>query len=72
MQNLMDVNQVARRLRSLRENKKMSAAAVAKEIGISESALLMYETGNRVPRDNIKIMLANYYEQPIGSLFYGQ
>ncbi len=72
MQDLMNVNQVAKRLRSLRKDKKVSAAAVAKEIGISESALLMYEAGNRIPRDNIKIKLANYYEQPIGALFFGQ
>lgn len=72
MENVMDVNKVAKKLRSLRTEKNKSAAEVAKEIGISQSALLMYEAGNRVPRDNIKILIANYYSQPIGALFYGQ
>lgn len=72
MENLMDVSSAAKKLRELRMAKNKSAAEVAKEINISPSALLMYEAGNRIPRDNIKIKLANYYDQPIGALFFGQ
>ncbi len=72
MENLMNVNATARKLRELRDAKHMSAAKVAKEIGISPSALLMYEAGDRVPRDTIKIKIANFYGQRIGELFYGQ
>ena len=72
MENLMDVSSAAKKLRELRMAKNKSAAEVAKEINISPSALLMYEAGNRIPRDNIKIKLANYYDQPIGALFFDQ
>lgn len=43
---------------------------VASAVNISTSALAMYETGNRIPRDNIKIRLARYYQKPIGDIFY--
>ena len=43
---------------------------VSEAVGISVSALMMYENGKRIPRDNIKIKLANYYHKPIAELFY--
>lgn len=43
---------------------------VADAIGIARSALGMYETGDRVPRDAIKVQLADYYGVPVGELFY--
>lgn len=72
MENVINKSSAAQKLKALRSNKNMSAGEVAKEVGISASALLMYETGKRTPRDSIKIKLANYYGQPIGELFYGQ
>lgn len=38
-------------------------------IGISVSALTMYETGNRIPRDEIKVKLAHYYSTSVERLF---
>lgn len=72
MEYVIETSNVAEKLRTLRKNKKMSVAAVAREIGISASALSMYEAGCRIPRDSIKIKLSNYYDKPIGELFYGQ
>ncbi|WP_426453794.1 helix-turn-helix transcriptional regulator [Paenibacillus sp. S-38] len=43
---------------------------VADAIGISLSALQMYENGNRIPRDHIKVRLANYYGVPVQSIFF--
>lgn len=45
---------------------------VAKACGISTSALSMYELNERVPRDEVKIRLASYYEVSIESLFFAQ
>lgn len=42
---------------------------VAKALGISISALSMYEQGNRIPRDEIKIRMAEYYGISLESLF---
>ena len=46
-----------------------SQEEVAKALGISVSALSMYEQGNRIPRDEIKIRMADYYGISIESLF---
>ena len=64
----MDVVENGKRLRELRGERP--ASEVANAVGISESALLMYERGDRNPRDDIKISLANYYGVGIGAIFY--
>ena len=43
---------------------------VSHDLGISISALSMYETNRRVPRDEIKIRIADYYDVNICDLFY--
>ncbi|QWG75815.1 XRE family transcriptional regulator (plasmid) [Bacillus mycoides] len=55
----MNYERVAKNLISLRHEK--SREEVAKAVGISVSTLQMYENGQRIPRDNIKIKLANFY-----------
>ena len=43
---------------------------VAKAIGISDSRLCNYEHGLRVPPDDIKVRIAEYYGVPVEDLFY--
>lgn len=43
---------------------------VAEALGISVSALQMYENGNRIPRDPIKVKIANYYNVPVQTIFF--
>jgi putative transcriptional regulator len=64
----LDKKLIAKRLIELRGEK--TQFEVAKEVGISLSALAMYETGNRTPRDEIKIKLAKYYGITVESLFF--
>lgn len=64
----MDRKQIAEKLVELRGEK--TQAEVAENVGISLSALAMYETGKRIPRDEIKIRLANYYGTTVESLFF--
>ncbi|WP_206886141.1 helix-turn-helix domain-containing protein [Alicyclobacillus mali (ex Roth et al. 2021)] len=59
---------IAKRLLELRGNK--SRQEVAHAVGISVSALQMYENAQRIPRDPIKIRLANYYGISVQELFY--
>lgn len=61
---------IARKLRELRGER--SREDVAKALHISVSALAMYENGARVPRDEIKVSLAQFYETTVGELFFGQ
>lgn len=55
------------KLIELRGNR--SQEEVAKALGISVSALSMYEQGNRIPRDEIKIRMAEYYGVSLDALF---
>lgn len=59
---------MAQRLTEARGDK--SRETVASAVKISVSALAMYETGQRVPRDEIKIALAEYYGLSIEFLFF--
>lgn len=49
---------------------KRSRHEVAEAVGISLSALTMYELGKRIPRDEIKVRLARYYETSVEALFF--
>lgn len=66
----MDACAIGKTLVKLRGNKTQEE--VAKDIGISTSALSMYERGERIPRDNIKIRIASYYKKPIHKIFFTQ
>lgn len=60
--------QIAKKLVELRGDKSQSEVASA--VGVSPSAIAMYESGQRIPRDEIKIRLADYYEVSVADIFY--
>lgn len=64
----MDKEKIGRRLRELRGSR--DAQAVANTLGISTSALFMYERGERIPRDQIKVKIAQYYGLPVQEIFF--
>lgn len=64
----MDARQIGRRLRELRGERTLSE--VAEAVQVTPSALGNYELGLRVPRDEVKVRLANYYMITIDELFY--
>lgn len=59
---------VAERLVAARGNRKLEEVAAA--VGVSLSAIAMYESGGRVPRDETKIKLADYYHTTVQELFF--
>ena len=64
----MNEKAIAKKLVELRG--KRSQGEVAKELGISASTLSMYENGERIPRDPIKIRIADFYKTPIQDIFF--
>ena len=58
---------LGKRLKELRGDRNRDK--VAEAIGISSSALGMYECNKRIPRDDIKKKLAEFYNVPIQQLF---
>ena len=64
----MERTEAGKKLVELRGNK--SQEEVAKAVGITQAALSMYERGERTPRDDVKIKLANYYESDVEFIFF--
>ena len=66
----LDRRRMARRLREARAGRYIED--VARDCGISKSAIAMYETGRRIPRDHIKRRLADYYGRTVQEIFYDE
>ena len=48
----------------------MTVEETAKALEISPSAWSMYENGERIPRDNIKLRISEYFRKPIHLIFF--
>lgn len=64
----MDKQKIAMNLKSLRGN--TSQAEVARAIGITPAAMTNYEQGIRIPRDEVKKKIAEYYGVTVESIFF--
>lgn len=60
--------EISERLKIARGN--IPRETVAQAVGITVSAISMYENGQRIPRDEIKVRLADYYHTTVQALFY--
>lgn len=59
---------VGKRLRELRGQKTLGE--VANALGVTTMAVSLWERGERMPSDDLKVKIAAYYEQPITAIFY--
>ena len=59
---------IGARLKLLRGPKTIEE--VSKATGLGRTALSNYEAGFRVPRDEAKLILANYYERTVDEIFF--
>lgn len=64
----MDRQKMADKLIELRGDKPRME--VAEDLGISYFTLLSYETAERVPRDEVKVKIANYYGESVEDIFF--
>ena len=64
----MDARKIGKRLIALRGARRREE--VAEAVGVSFSALCMYETGKRIARDAVKVRLADYYGVPVEDIFF--
>ena len=65
---IIDPVQLGKRLRVLRGIR--TRAQVQKETGISQARLGNYEHGTRIPNDQAKVILSNYYGISVQNLFF--
>lgn len=61
---------IAERLRAARGD--IPREKVAEAVGVSVSALSMYEIGQRIPRDEVKVKLAHFYGVTVQALFFDE
>ena len=61
---------IGTKLKALRAKKKKSQQQAADDLHITKSSLAMYERGARIPRDEVKIRIAEYYGETVQSLFF--
>lgn len=65
---MVDAKEIGRRLAKLRGTEPRENVAFA--VGVSLSAMSMYENGERVPRDSIKVKLADFYRKTVQEIFF--
>lgn len=66
----IDIKAMGEKLVHLRGKKTQDE--VARDLNISKSALSMYESGKRVPRDPLKARISSYYGETILFIFFNQ
>ena len=58
-----------KKLRDLRGERTQEE--IARDLGITKSSYAMYERDERVPRDEIKVRISDYFGVSVQSLFFG-
>lgn len=64
----MDAIAIGQKLIKLRGDRTQDE--VSRALGISLSAIGMYERGERIPRDEVKIAIAKYFDTTVQAIFY--
>ena len=64
----MDSKVIGNRLKKMRGD--MTVKALADKLGVVPSAVSMYEKGERVPRDKVKIRYAQIFNRSIDEIFF--
>ena len=57
--------EILRRLRADRTQEE-----VAKALNVSVASIAMYEKGERTPRDDVKMALAEFYGKSVSEIFF--
>ena len=68
----MNRDKVASNLKELRQKKGLTQTEMAEILGISTAAWSMYENGRRIPRDDMKVQIAKYFNRTVQTIFFKQ
>lgn len=63
---------IGEKLRNFRIERNKTITQAAKEMNISYQSLQAYESNERVPRDEVKKIIAKYYKKSVGSIFFNE
>ena len=56
------------RLKRLRNGRRLRE--VAEAMGVTRQTIVNYESGKRIPNDNMKVKLADYYGKSVQEIFF--
>ena len=70
--NQFDSERIGKAIKELRTGENETMEELANAIGTSHSAIAMYESGRRVPRDEIKIRIAEHFHKTVESIFFAK
>ncbi len=65
----MTSNILGNRIAKLRKSSKLTQIEFSKILNISNTTLSQYESGKRIPSDDIKLKIADYFEVSLDYLF---
>ena len=68
----MTTKEIGEKIRLMRESRGMTQKDLAKAINMSESAVAMYEQGNRRPKDHVAEAIADVFNVPKWAIFYNE
>ncbi len=63
---------IGEKLRALREERSLTLDEVAQDLELTRQAIYNYESDTRIPRDEIKIKLCQYYGVGVENIFFDQ
>lgn len=68
----MTKEQIGERLKSMREERGMTKRFVAKKTKLPYRTYCSYEYGERIPSDQNKVVLADFFGTTVGDLFFAE
>ena len=65
-------DKVNNKIRELRKKNRFTVDECCDAVGVSPSAWRMYETGERSPRDDVKIKIADFFNRTVQFVFFSE
>ena len=69
---MVDAKIIGSRIRAIRKEKGLSTFSFAVAIGVTDSAIRSYESGERTPRDEIKVKIARFAGKTVQEIFFDE
>ena len=70
--NNLEGNYIAANLKELRKRKGVTQAEIARALGVPATTYNAWETGQNIPRDDMKVAIAEYYGRTVGFIFFNK
>lgn len=66
----MDKKAIGMRIKELRRAKRLTVEECCAAANVSPSAWRKYEIGERIPRDEVKVAIADFFNRSVKTIFF--